>query len=153
MERGFANAQPVLNGTSTRIAACGGDGTGVAGLAPAAFKTLEKDGVYYGDNLFILQEYIPRESVDLVYLDPPFKSNANYNIIFKDESGRQSDAQRVAFEDTWHWGPTPERTYHILTNTAEHGGRVPEQVGTFIATLVAGLGRNQMTAYLVEMTV
>ncbi len=51
--------------------------------------------LYYGDNLAIL-----RESVDLIYLDPPFNSNRNYNIIFKDESGQSSDAQVVAFEDT-----------------------------------------------------
>jgi adenine specific DNA methylase Mod len=43
--------------------------------------------------------------VDLVYLDPPFYSNRDYNVIFKGESGRKSDAQLLAFEDTWHWGP------------------------------------------------
>ena len=47
--------------------------------------------LYYGDNLDILRRYIPDESVDLVYLDPPFNSDRNYNVIFKDESGRKSD--------------------------------------------------------------
>jgi site-specific DNA-methyltransferase (adenine-specific) len=47
-------------------------------------------------------------SVDLVYLDPPFNSNRTYSTIFADESGRKSDAQIHAFEDSWHWGPTPE---------------------------------------------
>jgi adenine specific DNA methylase Mod len=61
--------------------------------------------LYYGDNLDILRRYIDAESVDLIYLDPPFNSNRDYNVIFKDESGRKSDAQLVAFEDTWHWGP------------------------------------------------
>ena len=74
--------------------------------------------LYYGDNLDILRKYIPDESVDLVYLDPPFNSNASYNVIFKDESGRKSDAQIVAFDDTWHWGPSPEAHYAYLTNTA-----------------------------------
>ena len=61
--------------------------------------------LYYGDNLDILRRYIPDETVDLIYLDPPFNSNADYNVIFKDESGSRTDAQLLAFEDTWHWGP------------------------------------------------
>ena len=71
--------------------------------------------LYYGDNLDILRRYIPDESVDLVYLDPPFNSNRDYNVIFKDESGRKSDAQLLAFEDTWHWGPDAEAQYAYLT--------------------------------------
>jgi DNA modification methylase len=60
--------------------------------------------LYYGDNLDILRDrsYFPNECVDLIYLDPPFNSSRNYNVLFKDESGRQSDAQITAFEDTWH---------------------------------------------------
>jgi site-specific DNA-methyltransferase (adenine-specific) len=109
--------------------------------------------LYYGDNLDILRRYIPDESVDLIYLDPPFNSNRDYNVIFKDESGRKSDAQLLAFEDTWHWGPGPEDVYRYLTNTGLHGGRVPEPVGRIIAALRAGIGTNQMLAYVVEMTV
>ena len=109
--------------------------------------------LYYGDNLDILRRYIPDESVDLVYLDPPFNSNRDYNVIFKDESGRKSDAQLLAFEDTWHWGPSAEATYTYLTNTARHDGRIPSKVSTIIAALRAGIGENQMMAYLVEMTV
>jgi site-specific DNA-methyltransferase (adenine-specific) len=71
--------------------------------------------LYYGDNLDILRRYIPDASVDLVYLDPPFNSNRDYNVIFKDESGRKSDAQLLAFEDTWHWGPDAEAQYAYLT--------------------------------------
>ncbi|MBA3767727.1 MAG: hypothetical protein H0W99_12230 [Acidobacteria bacterium] len=59
--------------------------------------------LYYGDNLNILRRYIEKESVDLVYLDPPFHSNRNYNVLFKDESGMEADSQIMAFEDTWHW--------------------------------------------------
>jgi site-specific DNA-methyltransferase (adenine-specific) len=70
--------------------------------------------LYYGDNLEILKRYIPNESVDLVYLDPPFNSDRNFNVIFKNEAGRNTDAQLVAFEDTWHWGPNAERVYAYL---------------------------------------
>ena len=76
------------------------------------------DVLYYGDNLEILRKYVPDASIDLVYLDPPFNSNRDYNVIFKDESGRKSDAQLLAFEDTWHWGPDAEAQYAYLTNTA-----------------------------------
>src|SRR6059058_5145668 len=111
--------------------------------------------LYYGDNLDILSRYIPDESVDLVYLDPPFNSNRDYNVIFRDESGRKSDAQLLAFEDTWHWGPAAEATYEYLTNTSLHGGRVPDTVSAIVSALRRGIGigQNQMMAYLVEMTV
>ncbi|HUY09571.1 MAG TPA: DNA methyltransferase [Candidatus Dormibacteraeota bacterium] len=115
--------------------------------------TIETNLLYYGDNLDILRRYIPDESVDLVYLDPPFNSDRNYNVIFKDESGRKSDAQLLAFEDTWHWGPSAEATYAYLTETARHQGRLPDTVSTIIAALRSGIGENQMMAYLVEMAV
>jgi len=57
--------------------------------------------LYYGDNLDILKRYIPDESIDLVYLDPPFKSNQNYNVLFKEKNGSQAASQIRAFEDTW----------------------------------------------------
>ncbi len=109
--------------------------------------------LYYGDNLDILRRYISDESVDLIYLDPPFNSNRDYNVIFKDESGRKSDAQLLAFEDTWHWGPSAEATYAYLTETARHQGRVPDTVSTIMAALRTGIGENQVMAYLVEMAV
>jgi adenine specific DNA methylase Mod len=67
--------------------------------------------LYYGDNLDILRRYLPDAVVDLVYLDPPFNSNRDDNVIFRDESGNATDAQLLAFEDTWHWGPSAEATY------------------------------------------
>ena len=91
--------------------------------------------------------------MDLIYLDPPFNSNRDYNIIFKDESGRKSDAQLLAFEDTWHWGPSAEATYAYLTETARHQGRIPDTVSTITAALRSAIGENQMMAYLVEMAV
>jgi site-specific DNA-methyltransferase (adenine-specific) len=114
---------------------------------------LQTNVLYYGDNLDILRRYIPDASVDLIYLDPPFNSNRDYNVIFRDESGNRSDAQLLAFEDTWHWGPSAEHTYRYLTNTAYHQGRVPDKVSTIIAALRSGIGENQMMAYLVEMAV
>jgi DNA modification methylase len=114
---------------------------------------LQTNVLYYGDNLEILRKYLPDASVDLIYLDPPFNSNRDYNVIFRDESGNRSDAQLLAFEDTWHWGPSAESTYRYLTNTAHHEGRVPDKVSTIIAALRSGIGSNQMMAYLVEMAV
>jgi site-specific DNA-methyltransferase (adenine-specific) len=109
--------------------------------------------LYYGDNLDILRRYIRDESVDLVYLDPPFNSNATYNVIFRDESGRKSDAQLMAFDDTWHWGPDAEAKYAYLTNTAQHQGRVPSPVATLIAALHQWINPSPMLAYLVQMAV
>jgi len=114
---------------------------------------VKTDLLYYGDNLDILRRYIPDESVDLVCLDPPFNSSRDYNVIFKDESGRKSDAQIVAFDDTWHWGPGPEAHDAYLTNTGLNHGNVPAPVSTIVAALRAGIGENQMIAYLVEMAV
>ena len=68
--------------------------------------------LYYGDNLKILRDYIKDESVDLVYLDPPFNSNRNYNVLFRNESGSDSESQITAFEDTWHWNIHAEETYN-----------------------------------------
>ena len=100
---------------------------------------------FYGDNLPILREYVPTESVDLVYLDPPFNSNRSYNVLFRDESGHDSESQLVAFDDTWHWGDAAEQTYHDLVNDA------PAHVGGMIGALRQFIGANQMMAYLVMM--
>lgn len=101
--------------------------------------------LYYGDNLKVLREHIADESVDLIYLDPPFNSNRSYNVLFKDESGASSDAQITAFDDAWHWGETAERTYQDLI---EHA---PLNVANMIGALRQFIGTNQMMAYLVMM--
>ena len=62
-----------------------------------------RNTLYYGDNLQVLRDHIPDESVDLVYLDPPFNSNASYNVLFKERTGEESPAQIQAFTDTWEW--------------------------------------------------
>ncbi len=102
--------------------------------------------MYYGDNLHILREYIPNESIDLIYLDPPFNSNRSYNVLFRDESVKEAESQLTAFEDTWHWDTTAERLYHDLATDSS-----PEISG-MIGALRDFIGANQMTAYLVMMT-
>ena len=114
---------------------------------------METNALYYGDNLGILRDYIPSESIDLVYLDPPFNSNRDYNVFFKDASGAQSDASILAFEDTWRWGPDASAKYDYLTNSARHAGRVPEAVSQVIAALRTGIKGSDMLAYLVEMAI
>ena len=102
--------------------------------------------LYYGDNLPILRGYFPDASVDLIYLDPPFNSNRSYNVLFKDESGRDSEAQITAFEDSWHWGRATEDLYHELLGSA------PDRVARVLSALIESLGRtNQICAYLVMM--
>jgi site-specific DNA-methyltransferase (adenine-specific) len=103
--------------------------------------------LFYGDNLPILRQHIAMESVDLIYLDPPFNSNRSYNVLFKDESGHAAEAQLEVFDDTWHWGETAERTYRDLV---EEG---PAHVGMMISALREFVGENQMMAYLVMMAV
>ncbi|MDQ2751501.1 MAG: restriction endonuclease [Bacteroidota bacterium] len=101
--------------------------------------------LYYGDNLKVLRQHIPTESIDLIYLDPPFNSNRNYNVLFKDESGLDSEAQITAFEDTWHWNNVAEKTYdELVTESADH-------ISKMIASLRDFIGTNQMMAYLVMM--
>jgi adenine specific DNA methylase Mod len=68
----------------------------------AAFARLTMNTPYYGDNLKILRDYINDESVDLIHLDPPFNSNRNYNVLFRNESGSDSESQITAFGDMWH---------------------------------------------------
>jgi site-specific DNA-methyltransferase (adenine-specific) len=103
--------------------------------------------LYYGDNLKILREYIPAASVDLVYLDPPFNSNRSYNVLFKDESGKDSQAQIEAFDDTWHWNDETEASYRELVTD------IAGDVGAMIEALRSVIGTNQMMAYLVMMAI
>jgi site-specific DNA-methyltransferase (adenine-specific) len=105
----------------------------------------QSNTLYYGDNLPVLREHVPDASVDLIYLDPPFNSNRSYNVLFKDEHGADSQSQIAAFDDSWHWNDTAERTYHELVSNA------PPHVGQMIGALRSFLGTNQMLAYLVMM--
>ncbi|WP_249403387.1 hypothetical protein [Sphingomonas sp. CFBP 8765] len=67
--------------------------------------------LFYGDNLTVLRKEIADESIDLIYLDPPFNSNATYGILFKEPDGRASNAQIEAFEDSWHWNDSAEDAF------------------------------------------
>jgi 16S rRNA G966 N2-methylase RsmD len=69
--------------------------------------------LHCGDNLQILREHVADESVDLIYLDPPFNSKRDYNPLFKTPKGHESDAQITAFEDSWHWGGQAQRACAI----------------------------------------
>ena len=97
--------------------------------------------LYYGDNLDILRRYVQDESVDLVYLDPPFNSNQTYNILFREKDGSQSASQIKAFGDTWHWDETAALSYE---ETVEAGGQVAEAMQAFRKLL----GTNDMLAYM-----
>jgi site-specific DNA-methyltransferase (adenine-specific) len=101
--------------------------------------------LFYGDNLPILREYIDSESVDLVYLDPPFNSNRSYNVLFRDEGGREAQAQITAFEDAWHWNQTTEQAYQDLVTLGD------PRVASMVGALRQSIGANQMMAYLVMM--
>ncbi len=102
--------------------------------------------LYYGDNLDILRHHVPDESVDLIYLDPPFNSNRSYNILFSEKTGAASAAQIEAFEDSWHWTGAAA-TYDSLQS---HG---PAQVARMIRAMVEAIGQNDVTAYLTMMAV
>ena len=108
-------------------------------------KPITENTLFYGDNLPILREYIPDESIDLIYLDPPFNSKRTYNVLFKNESGEDSEAQMAAFEDTWHWDQSTAHQYHEIVN--EGLAHVSEMIGA----LRQFIGNNQMMAYLVMM--
>ncbi|MDP3895587.1 MAG: site-specific DNA-methyltransferase [Mesorhizobium sp.] len=103
--------------------------------------------LFYGDNLAILREQIASASVDLVYLDPPFNSNATYNVLFKAPDGVQSQAQIEAFDDTWHWSESAENAYwEVLHGANSDAALMLESMRKF-------LGENDMMAYLAMMAV
>ena len=101
--------------------------------------------LYYGDNLDILRNHIASESIDLIYLDPPLNSNRTYNVLCREKSGDASPAQIEAFNDTWQWDRSAEKTYDDLI----HDG--PAHVAQMIGALRQFIGHNDMMAYLVMM--
>jgi site-specific DNA-methyltransferase (adenine-specific) len=102
-----------------------------------------KNKLYFGDNLYILREHVASESIDLIYLDPPFNSNATYNVLFQEKSGEKSAAQITAFEDTWHWGMESEYAYQEVV---KEGSR---KLADLLQAMRTFLGQNDMMAYLV----
>jgi site-specific DNA-methyltransferase (adenine-specific) len=104
----------------------------------------QSGALFYGDNLDVLRRYVRDESVDLVYLDPPFNSNASYNVLFSEQDGSRSAAQVKAFGDTWRWDRGAATAYEEMVET---GGRVSQAMCAF-QTL---LGPSNMLAYLSMM--
>jgi DNA modification methylase len=100
--------------------------------------------LYYGDNLDILRRYVPDESVDLVYLDPPFNSNATYNVLFAEQDGDRAAAQIKAFGDTWQWDQAAAGAYE---ETVQAGGKVSQALQAFRSFL----GESNLLAYLSMM--
>lgn len=105
------------------------------------------NALYYGDNLGVLRESIADESIDLIYLDPPFNSSASYNVLFKAPSGEGSQAQIEAFEDTWHWNESAERAFDEVV-TGPHS-----DASIMLKAMRSALGENDMMAYLAMMAV
>ena len=135
-----------------KVSLHGSDGcpTHVAGASAVCFNwAVMTNTLYYGDNLDILREHVPDESVDLVYLDPPFNSNASYNVLFREQTGEGSPAQIKAFTDTWEWTQESQRTFEneIMLNPA-----TPANVREMIDAFRQFIGSNAMMAYLVMMT-
>ena len=106
---------------------------------------MTENTLYFGDNLKILRDNIRDETVDLIYLDPPFNSKANYNVLFRSPKGHESHAQITASEDTWHWGEQAESEFDELI-------RQPNtDVSKMMVALRDFLGANDMMAYLTMM--
>ena len=105
---------------------------------------MAENKLYYGDNLDVLRRYVKGESVDLVYLDPPFNSRQDYNVLFAERDGTRSSSQIKAFEDTWEWNMDAEAAYQEIV---EAGGRVSDVMRAFRTFL----GHSDMMAYLAMM--
>ena len=103
--------------------------------------------LYYGDNLAVLRDSVADESVDLIYLDPPFNSNASYNVLFKGPKGNESAAQIEAFDDTWHWNDSAEAAFGEVLRSGN--GAAAEM----LRAMRSFLGENDMMAYLAMMAV
>ena len=103
--------------------------------------------LYYGDNLDVLREHLPDASVDLIYLDPPFNSNATYNLLFRAPAGRQSEAQIEAFQDTWHWGESAARAFDDVIRSRHVA------TATLLRAMRSFLGESDVMAYLAMMAV
>jgi len=97
--------------------------------------------LYYGDNLGELREHLKDESVDLIYLDPPFNSRHDHNVLFAEKDGTRSSSQIMAFEDTWEWNMDAEAACQEIV---ERGGRVSDAMRAFRTFL----GHSDMMVYL-----
>ncbi len=101
--------------------------------------------LFYGDNLDVLKRYVKDRTIDLIYLDPPFKSNQAYNILYAEQNGSKAASQIKAFEDTWHWDMAAASAYQEVVT--REGGKVSQAMQAFRTFL----GENDMMAYLSMM--
>ena len=101
--------------------------------------------LYYGDNLDVLRQHVKDETVDLIYLDPPFNSNQTYNVLFAEQDGAHAAAQIKAFKDTWHWDQTAAKSYQEIVE------RGPQSVSKAMQAFRSFLGDSDITAYLAMM--
>jgi DNA modification methylase len=108
---------------------------------------MAENTLYYGDNLTILREHVADESVDLIYLDPPFNSNASYNVLFKAPDGKSSQAQIEAFDDTWHWNESAEQAFDAVMRSGN------SDASTMLMAMRSFLKENDLMAYLAMMAV
>jgi len=100
--------------------------------------------LYYGDNLDVLRLHVADESVDLVYLDPPFNSSQDYNVLFAEQDGTRAAAQIRAFEDTWRWDIASAQAYEQVVETGGAPSRAMQAFRQFF-------GESDMMAYLAMM--
>jgi len=107
---------------------------------------MKNRALYFGDNLEILQKKISNESFDLIYLDPPFNSNRDYNVLFK-EGLQDSPVQIKAFDDSWHWNRESKQTFDDLAT------KTNENISNLMLAFEKMLGHNDMLAYLTMMTI
>jgi len=122
--------------------------------APEQQPLFEPPGtLFYGDNLATLRERIKSESVDLIYLDPPFNSNRSYNVIFKEKDATDSAAQAKAFEDYWQWNSLAARTFSELTSLGAEQRGVPPSLVSLMEAFRLFIGESDMLAYLSMMAI
>jgi len=105
-----------------------------------------RNQLYFGDCLDVLRHHIQSESIDLVYLDPPFNSKANYNVLYQEPTGRKSAAQVRTFEDTWHWGPDAAIAFDAVLASQTPAAGIVRALHSF-------LGPTDLMAYLTMMAV
>lgn len=118
---------------------------------------LQNRTLFFGDNLDILREKFPDKPdadgyFDLIYLDPPFNSNRDYNVLFK-EGATDSQAQIKAFEDSWHWGEEAQKTFEELVGVRPSKTKINEQISNLMLALEKLVGHNDVLAYLTMMTI
>lgn len=104
--------------------------------------------LFFGDNLAVLRnDDVPASSVDLVYLDPPFNSDARYNVLFQTPEPERANAQAEAFRDTWTWGEEASTALDDIHDKIRGG------TARFVDALHSALGQSDMMAYLAMMAV